>query len=95
MSASMLVDTQYRQPVLFKPRHPASWVPDERAHTCFKCNATFVSVLCRRHHCRLWAGSFVVIAAMCLQSQHYILIWQTHQFVFAMIAMHTTKSAKY
>ncbi len=58
MSASMLVDTQYRQPVLFKPRHPASWVPDERAHTCFKCNATFVSVLCRRHHCRLCGRVF-------------------------------------
>lgn len=58
MSASMLVDTSTQKSVMFKPRHPASWVPDERAQNCFICNAVFVSMIRRRHHCRLCGRVF-------------------------------------
>jgi len=35
----------------------ASWVPDDLAHSCFHCNATF-TVFLRRHHCRACGRCF-------------------------------------
>jgi len=35
----------------------ASWVPDDLAHSCFHCNASF-TVFLRRHHCRACGRCF-------------------------------------